>query len=113
MLQRLFQNPESTVEQIVMKGKFVVIIYNIFCGRSSVMVTANLMRELAKKSFHGVIHCGDIAYADKWKGERQYWEKQVTIWDFLISSQSSKSLHFFFYSTISSIFRKSGIPGVI
>ena len=34
------------------------------------MVTNDMMKRMKEKQFHGMIHCGDISYANKYDGER-------------------------------------------
>ena len=37
---------------------------------TSVMVVKDMMARLSDKDFHGLVHCGDISYADKYQGSR-------------------------------------------
>lgn len=64
-------------------GKQIQVTWSLMLCRSSVMVTDNIMRNMKKRDFHGVIHCGDIAYADGYKGVEQRWGKQVrtSLWN--------------------------------
>ena len=41
------------------------------------MVTANMLRSMEEKDFHGMVHCGDIAYSNKFNGSKPKWAKQV------------------------------------
>ncbi|KAL5265302.1 hypothetical protein ACHWQZ_G006140 [Mnemiopsis leidyi] len=53
---------------------------------TSVMVTNDMMKRMEVKQFHGMIHCGDISYANKYDGERPMDAKNKTfaeqkVWD--------------------------------
>ena len=48
---------------------------------TSVMVTKTIMERMEKKqNFHGMVHCGDISYANKYNKERPDWAAQH-VWD--------------------------------
>ena len=50
---------------------------------TSVMVTNDMMNRMKGKDFHGLIHCGDISYADKYDGVRPpiSGKSEQKVWD--------------------------------
>ena len=47
---------------------------------TSVMVTKTMMERMEKKNFHGMVHCGDISYANKFNKTKPDWAAQH-VWD--------------------------------
>ena len=41
------------------------------------MVTADMMNRMNQQDFHGLVHCGDMSYADKYNGSRGDYATQV------------------------------------
>ena len=47
---------------------------------TSVMITKNMMNRQEKKQYHGILHCGDVSYANKYNKTRPKWAAQH-VWD--------------------------------